>query len=471
MKGLVLGLIISMFILNPIPLIIAEECELALPRYGVIECYDMGDPDSIDIYLEHNEEEKQSTGSFVCISDCNLNTLDLPQDLCGSWWSPHLAIFKNEELVFEKSSIGEIEEKNIHLDYGDELLIIGYCRKIIPTSPLYIDKIQIQQNKVMLKESWAGSLPFRTIQGTEDCVLNKEIEEDTNINSYLDVNSGIQEDKPSSTYNSLSEFTDNWEVGDNYVFVKDWQTGIADISLTYDKNNNHYWCGGQYGSRKIYEVDEVISSTGKCYAVPQSIKTENAECCFPVDCIDSFGAEYTCNPDNWKCEKTKPCNSQVECDSVFGEGVCQDNKINKWVCDLTKKWGDYAGTCVHSSKQVSECPSDCSNKEYYNEEQGKCLTRASLPSSPITGEATGEGKSSSTGLIILIIFLILIGGAIGFYFYNKKTTPSKPKSKSETSSVKEEPKEIPQGKFCIKCGSPLREEVRFCTKCGGWVRR
>ena len=189
----------------------------------------------------------------------------------------------------------------------------------------------------------------------------------------------------------------------------------------------------------------------------------NAECCFPSDCVNSYGAEYTCNPDNWKCEQTRPCNSQLDCDQTFGEGICQNNQINKWVCDLTKKWGSYSGTCIHSEKQVAECPSDCNSKQYYNEEQGKCLSRTGIIdeeniNNSVSGSSYSQKQSSSTGTTILVIFLILIVGSIGFFVYMKN------KKNKFRKGVKKEIIKI--GKHCTKCGALVRQNSKFCPKCG-----
>ncbi|GAF79117.1 unnamed protein product, partial [marine sediment metagenome] len=444
--------------------------------------------------------------------DCDLNTLNLPEVSCGIAWGTHWEIYKNGNIEYEESSIGGRYEKDIHLDYGNELSILGYCRELLGgKSPLPINKITILQKVVMLEESWAGSLPFRTLSESKGCILNEEIDEDTNVDSYFDIDSGEQKNKPLSTYNSLSQFPTNWRVGDNYIFVKDWQTGIADISLNYDKNNNAYWCGGTSGNRKIYSVDPVYSTSGKCYSIPKSVALSNVECCEDVDCLSlGFGAKYVCNPDNWKCEKTKPCNSQLDCESTFGEGICENHKMNKWVCDINKKWGDYAGTCINSIREVSQCPSDCSSKEYYNEEEGICkslkkilncpsgkccisggsykeklcrssfqcctlqgsfvgvcaedcfqLNKEDLENTGMTGRVTGVSEKSSTGIIIAVIFFILIGGAIAYFVYTKK------KGTKLKKDVKKDLKE--KGKHCKKCGKLLGPKDKFCTGCGKGV--
>lgn len=355
MKKLILFLLVGMFLIGGV---LAQSCQLATPRYGVVQCMN----------TNQKETKQNSFGSFdgewsinkiECLSNCELMSLEDISIYCeGPPWD-----------VFEVWK-GSVKKENFPIAWnrGEELIVKGKCTTLFSDTDVPSNSyVEFQQDLIMLKEGWAGSLPNTPVSGSEGCILNKNFDE-TNINSYLDIQTGELKTKSDSTYSSLNQFPNNWKISDHFIFVKDWQTGIADISLTYDKENKGYWCGGQYGSRKIYDVQEITSPIGNCYIVPQSIYLSNLECCFPSDCINTYGAEYTCNPENWKCEKTKPCNSHLDCESVFGEGVCKNNQINQWICDLTKKWGDYSGTCVHSLKEVSDCPSDCNNKEYYNEE-------------------------------------------------------------------------------------------------------
>jgi hypothetical protein len=152
-------------------------------------------------------------------------------------------------------------------------------------------------------------------------------------------------------------------------------------------------------------------------------------------------------------------------------------------------------------KDVSQCPSDCTSDEYYNEEEGKCKPRNVLLNCPpgnccinggsykeevcnnnliccTSGGYTGKcmekcgevenegdklsgitgaaiGGRGSTGIIIVIIAIILIGGAIAFYVVRSKV--AKPTLSKEVSS---------SFGHCTKCGSPLKEGSAFCTKCG-----
>lgn len=455
MKKIIFFLFVGILLISSV---LAENCQLATPRYGVVKCVNTQQSETQTIPFGGFDSE-WSSAQVNCLSNCQISASEDINIFCeGIPWDIS-EVYKNG-----------VKKDSFPISWGrdDTLSIKGKCTTVIANYQVPASsKIEYSQDKIMLEESWAGSLEYTPVTGSEGCILNKNYDS-TNLNSYLDPQSGEKISKPSSTYSSLSQFPDNWKINDNYVFIKDWQTGIADISLTYDKENKGYWCGGQYGSRKIYSVQEITSSTGSCYAIPQSVYLSNVECCFPSDCINSFGAEYTCNPDNWKCEKTKPCNSQIECDQTFGEGVCQDGQINQWICDLTEKWGDYSGTCIHSSKQVTDCPSNCNSKQYYNEEQGKCLTRTGIVEEKKNNSALNlpssslQTKSSSIGIIILVIFLIIIGSSIGFFIYTKNK-----KNKSHKESKEEKSKETKASeKHCTKCGHSLKKESKFCNKCG-----
>jgi len=458
MKYLIFILLLGLSLVSAIE----AECEFATPRYGVVQCINTNQEETISASFGDFDGE-WSHAEINCLSNCNIQSMEDISIYCeGVPW--------DESKIFLN---GGERSPPLSWNIGDNFLVKGRCTWAFGNDPVPTTaEVQYLQDRIMLYEGWAGSLPNTPISGSEGCVLNKDMDEEPNINSYLDPNTGIKENKEASSFPSSG----NWEINDHYIFVKDWQTGISDISLTYDKENNAYWCGGQYGSRKIYSVKEVSGNSGQCYSVPQSIELSNIECCFPSDCNNEFGAEYTCNPENWKCEKTKPCNSQIDCESTFGEGVCQSGQINKWICDLNKKWGDYSGTCVHSSKLVSDCPGDCSNNEYYNEEQGKCLTRAGLISKNIndsseefTSSSKGFDDSSSAGVIILVIFLILIGGSVIFFFYVKGKKKVKHKSKSKSMKIEEEKtikKQMGTGKYCTKCGYLMRKKSVFCTMCG-----
>ncbi len=476
--------------------IASNSCQLATPRYGVVQCVQTG----------QRETQKTSFGGFdgewssvdiPCLSNCELTSNDI-KIVCGGIPWDESEVYKNGQMQ---------NSYPILWNRGDNLIVRGRCASIGTNHPVPTEtSITYQQDLIMLKEGWAGSLPDTPVSGSEGCVLNKYYDT-TAVNSYLDPTSGQTQLKPGSTYPSLQQYPSNWKIGDHFIFINDWQTGIADISLTYDKDNNAYWCGGQVGSRLIYNVRDITSSTGNCYAVPQSIYRSNIQCCFPSDCANNpnYGPQFTCNPDDWKCEKTKPCNSQLDCDQTFGEGICENHQIVKWNCNFNKPWGDHSGTCEENIRAVSQCPSDCTSGEYYDDVQGQCKPRIEYIDCPagkccdsggkyipescssgltcckIDGSLVGECKIScdenndkgislsgvsvegtkktSNGFSIIatvIGLLVLIGIGGGFYFYKSGKPETKPKKVTKVKA----------GKVCKKCGAALSKEDKFCTGCG-----
>jgi len=502
-------------------LVFAADCEIALPRYGRIQCDETGDTVTELFNVNHTTRDGHPISIFehTCVSDCYFDATSHYADVilkcpfpCGVAWS----ILKNGDEPVAKSS-------RVEYNVGDTIRIEAYCCNWYISQPLNKEesKVIAHFDQIMLREAWAGSLPDLWLSGTEKCILNEQVDKYrsnlTDIGNYIDPTTGDSpESRPTSTYSNLDEIQGNMRVTENYVFIKDWQTGIAGISLTYDKSNKAYWCGGTSGRRKIYQVNE-IEFQGSCYAIPQSIALDGVECCIPSDCTYK-GAEYTCNPDNWKCEETRWCNSDLECQQTFSSGVCENrgtsNVMVSWGCDRSKPWSDYAGTCIKSERTVQQCPRDCTSEEYYNEEQGickpiivlidcpygkcckeggdyksqecesgleccmetgtivgKCETSCAPP--PIAPEATGlislpvggEGSYPPTApnMLLPIIILIMLAGA-GFavyYFYYMK-----PK---QAPVIQQGPPTT--GQVCSKCGSPLKTDAKFCSSCGNKITK
>lgn len=392
-----------------------QSCQLALPRYGSVRCNSEGVDERIPISF--TSSDTYSTATFACLSNCHLDPTDVVISCdysIGGW--------KAEVNGVTKYSTGIFGTKTDSVDWirGDSFVLTANCRglDVWTTHPVKsTSSASVTQTKIMLEEAWAGSLDYVPIQGTEGCSIQKVIDNyksQADVQSYLNPTTGSVESKPSSTYTSTSQMPINWNIGDTYVYVKDWQTGIADISLTYDKANKAYWCGGLFGSRKIYNVNQITSASGACYAIPQGIALSNIQCCFPSDCLglDPSG-KLTCNPDTWKCEETKPCNSNIDCEQTFSSGVCQNKQSTSWSCDTTKKWGNYVGTCVKSTRTVEQCPSDCTSSEYYNDQQGKCVPKVTLIQCP-AGKCCKSGgnyieKTCDSGLQCCMINDPIIG--------------------------------------------------------------
>ena len=367
----------------------SPSCQLAIPRYGVVQCQSTSSNEYPIAAFSCPSGSTTCSASFTCISNCQISSaneirIDCPTGLKSSisTWT----VYKNGVKVTDKGIFGG-GTFPIIFDRGDTIRVDATCTQLVTSYPVQsTSQVTIQQLKIMLYEGWAGTLPTAPIQGTEGCSIQKVIDNykgQADVQSYLNPTTGSTESKLPSTYTSTSQMPTNWKVSDTYIFVKDWQTGIADISLTYDKANKAYWCGGQFGSRKIYNVNQITSASGACYAIPQTIALSNIQCCFPSDCLalDPSG-KLTCNPDTWKCEETKPCNSNLDCEQTFSSGICQNKQSTSWSCDTTKKWGSYAGTCVKTTKTVQQCPSDCTANEYYNDQQGKCVPKVTLVQCP-----------------------------------------------------------------------------------------
>lgn len=514
-------LIIILLSFISLPIAFAQEsCQIAIPRYGSVVCRSQNIYEPVLTSFVASSDK--STLTYACLSNCELKSNDVKIQ-CD--WS--IGGWKAEVNGIEKYSTGMFGEKanEIKWSRGDTFLITAKCRgaDFWTTHPVKdASSVTISQLKIMLEEAWAGSLEYVPIPNTEGCALNKVVDRyrgDIDVQSYLDPQTGSPKSKLSSTYTSVNQMPTNWKVSESYIFVKDWQTGIAGISLTYDKQNNAYWCGGLSGSRKIYNVNKVTSVTGSCYAIPDSIYKPNIECCFPADCSWK-GMKYTCNPDTWSCEETRWCDSDLDCQQVFGEGICQNKQITKWACNTNKKWGTHLGTCEKIIRTVQQCSSDCTNSEYYNEEEGRCKSRVTIldcplgkccksggnykekscssgllccsTADPILGECkqscepttttistsskassgssgvglgTGMATSAPTDFIWIPIIIVIAGlGGAGYFFwqwYNKKPKKTEKIEKEKKREVGKSKK-----KFCTKCGKELKLGAKFCTSCG-----
>jgi len=503
-----------------IPIVLAADCQIALPRYGRIQC-DFTNQKATENFTFTQNSTKDghpiSIFEHTCVSNCEFDAVTPKADVSLNCPSPCMV---NWNIYKNGGATPIAKSARVQYGVGDTIRIeAACCGWPIIQSVTSDSQVIAHFDQIKLNEAWAGSLPELWLNGTEKCILNEQVEQYksylTDAGSYIDPTQGdTSKTKPTSTYSTLDDIKGNMRPTENYIFVKDWQTGIANISLTYDKSNNAYWCGGVAGKRKIYHVNE-IQSQGNCYDIPQSIALDNIECCVPPDCAYK-GAGYTCNPDDWKCEETKPCNSDLECQQTFSSGVCENRGTSKsmvsWGCDLSKRWGNYSGTCTKSERTVQQCPTDCTSSEYYNEKEGICKSTIVLIDCPPgkccnggdykpqqcdgelecciqSGATIGECKQSCApppampqsntqlplspgaessnqptappNLLLPVIVLILLGGG-GFavyYFYYMQPKQAKPhqgvKHEVHTATA-----------VCGKCGMPLKKGAKFCSGCG-----
>ncbi len=493
---------------------VESSCQLAIPRYGAIQCLSAGINEPRD--LSFNCSTTGCSASFTCVSECSIKKTDINLKCGDDYRSLYWTLSINGEKKAERTpTSGEPSFADFSFYRGQTVSVTSHCIdwqfKDYPVSTAK-SKVGVSELRIVLKEGWAGSLPDVTIPESVGCNTNAVIGKyvhGSDVSTYLNPATGTQETKPKSTYSTVSNAPTNWKVDDNYVFVKDWQTGIADISLTRDKNNRQYWCGGTFGRRKIYEVNQINTSSGACYAIPTSIALSDIQCCFPSDCIAIDPSEkLTCNPDNWKCEETKPCNSELDCQQTFGSGVCSNKQLTSWTCDATKKWGDFQGTCIKSIKTVPQCSSDCTTNQYYDESTTTCKNKVTFLECPpgncckeggsykpkecgagltccvafgsFNGECkascesnpnlqnsgvsiqTGQGQQNSkvnpvtmikptdyTPIVAGVILFGLVGA--GYYLYSSKKTPKH---------------QVEESAKCGRCGAHNSVALKFCSKCG-----
>ncbi|MCX6818205.1 MAG: hypothetical protein NTU57_05105 [Candidatus Aenigmarchaeota archaeon] len=532
-KILLILAIISLILIDFSGFVFAESnCQIAVPRFGVVECKNTGQKQTLTGKFEYRDGWYYAQNT-VCLSNCEIiaNSNIHLSGCTGSVYS--WEIWKKANGVANWTEIAwPYHNDNVQINWNrDDLLSIRTKCSIGGQLNIESSYVEFQQDLIKLYEGWGGSLPTKPIDGTEGCSLNTIVDqyrETLNLNSWVNPSTGSIENNPypTSTYSSTNVMPTNWRISDNYVFVKDWETGIADISLTYDKNNNAFWCGGNIGSRKIYNVQEITAVTGQCYSIPTSIKYSSIECCFPADC--SFkGTTYTCNPDTWKCEETRWCDSDLDCQQVFGEGVCKNKQITKWSCNINKKWGSHQGTCEKNIRSVLQCPEDCTTSEYYNEIEGQCKSLNILlncptgscceeggdykiepcssglkcchPTNPIVGECkiscgaesqivertaglenVDYDKSSTSNYQAInqlfpffVLMIIILAGPIIYYLNSRGYISFLIKSKTNTGKPKHLERKIRKDKveksgngFCQYCGNKLENSDAFCPECG-----
>ena len=227
MRKLIFILLVGMVLVGFVG---AETCQLATPRYGVVQCTNTEQTETKHSNFG-NFDGEWSINKINCLSNCQLDSEeDIIIDCKNLPWDEK-KIFKDG---VEKTSFP------ISWNKGDSLIVKGRCESIFSSNSVPDNSdVAYQQDLIMLEEEWAGSLPENFIDGTEGCILNKNYES-IKIDFYLDPQTESKEYSPDSTYSVLNDYPNNWKIGDKFVFIKDWQTGIADISLTYDKNNKAY---------------------------------------------------------------------------------------------------------------------------------------------------------------------------------------------------------------------------------------
>lgn len=506
MKRIILLLIFGIFLISFVGAV--ENCDIVWPQFGVIECDMAENTEKLEGSLSNCQQESPywCRFSFDCAGKlhCNLFSTDFNLICDEGKWAPYLEIYKDGSItpiVYDRVPPQNIEE-------FQTVVIKGYCRGTIlgwNKEPLKShSKIYMTyQNKYLYDTNFDH--PRHKVEESVGCVPNGIIAKEGYLNqlpeNWVDSEGNIKDSKPT---NAIDYLPTNMNEGETRSYLYGWRK-VSGINLIKNKEDSIAgYCGGNLGDRKLLSYSK-LSLTEGCYIIPISVK-KNVECCYNEDCKWK-GDNYICDPTTFTCSKNRPCNSDVEC-QVIGQTTCLNNIETSWVCDLTKPWDPYIGTCEKQTKNVLCCSdNDCGSDEYCNKELG-CASTYTLENCPsgkccfsggnykektcesdlqcctmggsfvgicaedcsqiseenleagITGAATSEMKSgSSTGTIILIVFLVLIGGSVAYYIYSKK-------SKKELSRKVKQEVEIRNKKYCKKCGGPLKPKSKFCSKYG-----
>jgi len=508
MKKLILFLLIGLVLIS---FVVAEECEVAWPQFGVIECDVVETTAKLEDYPSNcqSEEPYWCEFNFECAGKvhCNIYGMDFDLKCSEGNWAPYLEIYKDGSSTPSIYNLKDNPPPNI--EEFQTVLIKSYCLGTIlgwnKEQLENLSKIELTyQNKYLYDDN-----PDHTrhlVPESVGCIPNGIMAKEGYLNQlperWVDSDGQIKDNKPSDATDYLPT---NMEEGETYSYLYGWRE-VSEINLIHDKNGELAgYCGGNLGSRKLLEYQQ-LSEENNCYIIPTSVKRD-VECCYDGDCKWK-GENYVCDPTTFMCSESKPCNSDIEC-QVIGQTTCLDNTETLWTCDLNEVWYPKKGTCMKSTKEVLCCSDDdCGTEEYCNKEEG-CKLRYNLENCPsercciyggdykekecgsslqcciLVGSLVGvceedcsqvdkeelenenfqggnasslSEKSSSTGTIILIVFLILIGGSVAYFVYVKN------KKKKLKTKVKKELKT--KEKHCTKCGNLLSSKNKFCTKCG-----
>ncbi|UCD03596.1 MAG: hypothetical protein JSW73_03590 [Candidatus Woesearchaeota archaeon] len=399
-------LLILTFLFLPI-ITYAQDCQLAIPRYGIIQCVNASEEKTIRLDIGEEYKGDWSINTLKCLSYCIIKKKYIDIN-CRSSHTEEYQFIKNGEQINNTFPIT--------WGRGDKLIFKVRCTAKNNTYNLREGSyIEYNQRVIIFYEGWNETTLEKPIGNTTDCSYKTFKRAEVDV--FLDPTDGTIRLKPDSTYESLGKFPENWRVGDYYTYVRAWETELGDITFTYDKYNNYYWCGGEKESRIIYEAERIYDPNGKCYDVPIAIYSSGLECCFDSDC-EHLGEKYVCDPDTWSCEQTRWCDSTPECKELFGEDTCEEDTLNTWKCNIYRPWGEYKGSCELEIMKVKECPQDCERD--YNYEKGECVVQEEQENLLIQGYAVANPVKLELSLlqkIILLICMIIIIIEVIYYLW------------------------------------------------------
>jgi|GEM_PF-4578887 len=510
-----------------LPVFAEENCEVAYPLFGIVECisdYAKDAPPKYDQKEFAIIEDSEDIINFQCSGHCEIDQkLDI-KVYCGFAQIAGWGIYKNGDVI-STSDWKDSAEYPLRFFDGDSITVKASCNFIydIKTSSYvkfslwekYLWEELPQQGKEKnpntpgcisqdLVEKYYPSSLSSQYSAPEYWVTDKDGEN----KQYLSTETNGEE------LRNMDNFPTNMMIGETKSFFYRWES-VSNINKLYNKDGNlGGYCGGSGGNRKLFEYKKVETLSESCYLIPTKI-SKTVDCCYDTDCP----GELACDPTTYTCSENKPCNSDLECP----QDSCSDNIETNWLCDITKPWYPKSGTCVKSTKQVlccfdKDCPADkyCSRAEGckdkyvlidcptgmccapggdYKEKAcpsnlkccptsdpllGECkelcepppetastesrqTSESVFPTTPVTQTFSGTGMNISLISGFVGVALLIVAVVLLMYFTVIRKV-RKPTSLPEKNGVGKS-----QAGFCPYCGSSIGADDVFCPECGGKI--
>lgn len=526
MKRLILILIIGIILLN-LSLVLAENCKVAWPQFGVVSCEVFyGSTPQIET-KSFSCSGTSCSISFSCAGRSNCAINNIASDITASCsnsalYSYYYTINVDGKIMPSSGEYGNCwvgcdNPPNSGTGKFGSLTINGECRTQIKNkAPLVNSKATISYENIYLYDT-TPDYPKHKVDSSVGCVPNgimfKSGYTSRLPSSWVDSNGNAAEkSKPSDIVDAVT----NMDPGKTYSYLYGWRE-VANINLINGKDGNPAgYCGGNLGDRKLLSYSKIDGNDG-CYIIPTSVQ-KNVECCYNEDCKwkDASG-KYICDPTTFTCSLERPCNSDYDC-QIIGEESCSNKIETSWKCDLSSQWQPYKGTCKKETKTVLCCSdNDCSDKEYCDKESG-CKAKYVFEECPsnkcckfggdfkekgcssgekccTSGGYVGECKESCEPIPISSDNKIVetAKDTKGYAEDNgEKILSSTSEESSSTGTIvlvvflilisssigffvyvknkdkkpKTKKEQGRSAKHCSKCGNTLKAGSKFCTKCG-----
>lgn len=488
MKKYLIPLLLFILIITYVKITDAEECVVARPYYGSINCikggfteeFTVDDGETWTCQTEACEIRGITPNDFSCSGLGFTRKLELINQHgtniipnCDSTFGP---LGDEEDCRFKET-----------LRNGDRITVDFSCNLGEPEGD---PKVLVRYEKLELELNIDSGK--KTIDNTEMCNINKVYDqyskEQLQNNNILKTSGAISalDEGHSEGLSSIPSGSDivgdlkptQLRFGQGYWFVYEWVERPSLIVATYKGNN--VWCN--VIDHSLIKLQDVTTIGGRCYSIPSERLNDKAECCSTDECKNQYTNKNVLCTNDFKCGFEKSCLSDLDCGGT--SEVCEENygKYNlvKSYCDKSELDSYSKGSCKSEKKSVNCCsgndggPNSCGSGKFcdysigckevtFENSEGKIQTGVGgQKTEEISNDATGlavieQTSGSSLGITILIIIMVAVVGVILYYKFGRK-------SKSTHSSATRG--SIISSESCTTCDSPVRPSSKFCTKCG-----